>query len=131
MPLPALGPIDPPVTSERVAQTPLPAPELPLSEAPERPGTAGNDIAATVKSPAELALERRMSGAFFAREPSAPSQGTLAAPQARTGMEAVRADDPDGPHGTDASGTSGMSALLRPTATPAAVAQRLANTRFL
>jgi type IV secretion system protein VirB10 len=130
MPLPALGPIEPPVAPERVAEVPLPAPEPPVSESPARLGAVGNDLAAAVKSPAQLALERRMSGVVFARESSPASPSVLGVPQARAGIEAASQDDP-GIHRAATADASNMSALLSATGTPGAVAQRLASTRFL
>jgi type IV secretion system protein VirB10 len=130
MPLPTLGPIEPPMAPERVAEVPLPAPESPLSEAPIRPSAGGNDLATAPKSPAELALERRMSGAVFARGASPASPPAPAVPQGPVATEGAPGADP-ATHDGAMAGASAMSALLSATATPGAVAQRLASTRFL
>ncbi len=130
MPLPALGPIDPPVASQRVSEAPAPPAELPLGELPEHQGPPGGEPVPPVESAAQLALERRMSGTVFVREAVSASPGGAPRPQAPSALEAPRGDEAAGARAV-AAGTAPMAALLSPTTTPGAVAQRLANTRFL
>lgn len=122
MPLPSLGPIEQPVvTAERVAPPPA-VNELPLAEAP----SAGVPVATSApapKTPEELALERRLSGAVFARGGSALSPNDPAG-------KVRSAPAVDESRGVGASG-SAMTALLEPTATASVSAQRIANPRFL
>ena len=129
MPLPALGPIEPPTVPERVAEPP--PPEQPVGEAAAHLDVIGNELPAVEKSPAELARERRMSGAVFARSASPASDRAPAMRSGGVGAESTRPEDPGAAQGADTSGAAGMSALLTPTVTPVALAQRLSNTRFL
>ncbi len=125
MPLPALGPIEPP------------APLAPASEGQQmREATAteteqldprGSALPATGKSPAELALERRLSGAVFARAPTS----SVGAPQDRADTPTVHGLEPGATGGAGSGGASAMAALLSPTATLPATAQRMINSRFL
>ena len=130
MPLPSLGPIEPAAAPERVSEPPPEALE-PASVAPERLDAVGNDLPATVKSPAELARDRRMSGVVFAHNAASASGGGLVMSLPRGAAEPARGDEPGAGQGAGTSGASAMSALLTPSATPGAVAQRLTNTRFL
>jgi type IV secretion system protein VirB10 len=121
MPLPALGPIDPPVAVAERAAEPAPADEAPLPDAPV-PGITAAAVAPAPKTPAELALERRLSGGVFSRSspPMTAGDGPAApAPAAEVARPGA------------AAGGSAMAALLEPTVTPGAVAQRLASPRFL
>jgi type IV secretion system protein VirB10 len=125
MALPSLGPIlvpTPPVTAE-----PAPAPpgELPLAEATRTPVNAP-----AAKSAWELALERRLSGVVFAREPipapGAPA-GANAAVAAQTPLpSAMAAVSAGAEHGSAA-----LATLLVPTPSPATQAQRSPDERFL
>ncbi len=128
MPLPALGPIETPVSGQATAAQPLPAP--PLDEAAGHID-AINALPAAEKSPADLARERRMSGAVFARSPSSALVGAPESRPAGAGAESARMGEPGAAPGADTSAAQGMSALLTPTVTGGAVAQRLSNTRFL
>ncbi len=71
MPLPALGPIGVMTAAAPAPGPPLvPPPELPLTEAPPQglPGTAGAAAVPAPRTAGELALQRRLEGAVFARE---------------------------------------------------------------
>ncbi len=130
MPLPALGPIEPPAVPEHPAEPPS-LPEPPVGEGAAHLDAIGNDLPAAEKSPAELARERRMSGAVFARSPADASVRAPAPASGGAGAASAPLQEPGVTPGAGASGASGMSALLTPTVTPGAVAQRLSNTRFL
>jgi type IV secretion system protein VirB10 len=130
MPLPALGPIEPPIVPEHVAEPPPPLPEQPVAESAGRLDAVGNELPAAEKSPAEAARERRRSGVVFARSTSSALVGAAALRPAGVEAESLRLQEP-GAQGGGAAGVPGMSALLTPTGTPGAVAQRLSNTRFL
>ena len=122
MPLPSLGPIEQPVvTAERVAPPPA-VNELPLAEAPSAGAPVPNSAPAP-KTPEELALERRFSGAVFARggSPLSPND-----PGAK-----VRSPPAVGESREVGASGSAMTALLEPTATASVSAQRIANPRFL
>jgi type IV secretion system protein VirB10 len=117
MPLPSLGRIDPPIVEkpppdlplQMAALSPTPLREIPLEAAP--PTTAYGP--APPKTPAELTLERQVSGAVF-------SQSSLAmAPSAGT-PPPVSAQEP-----------GELSALLRPSVTTAVRAQVLPAQRLL
>lgn len=160
MPLPSLGPIGRPASAV-VPGTPTDADskvstvapsssaaaptDLPLSEArgpstnwafssPRAAATDGGPPPPPSKTPAELALERRLSGGVFARQPqsvssSVPGQGSAAGGMAvaRSGPEGFATDTPR----PSAGGDSALSVWLRPTAATAAQAQLLPATRFL
>ena len=130
MALPSLGPIrvPPPVTAEpaaRVAPAPALPGELPLAEATRTPVNAP-----PAKSAWELALERRLSGVVFAREP-------LPAPGAPAGADAAVAAQTPLPSAMVAvstgaeHGPAALATLLVPTPSPATQAQRSPDERFL
>jgi type IV secretion system protein VirB10 len=117
MPLPSLGRIDPPVADK---PPPDPAPqasalldttvrEIPLQAA----STVTANGAAPAKTPAELTLERQLSGAVF-------SQSSVATAPAAGAMPAGSAQEP-----------GELSALLRPSVTTAVRAQVLPTQRLL
>ncbi|HEX3395655.1 MAG TPA: type IV secretion system protein VirB10 [Steroidobacteraceae bacterium] len=119
VPLPTLGRIDPPAA-------PMPRPDLgaqpsPLSvtalqEVPLQaaPTTAAYGVSLT-KTPAELALERQLSGAVFSAQSSLPT-----APAAGIMPPAVSAQEP-----------GELSSLLRPSVTTAVRAEVLPTQRLL
>ena len=117
MPLPSLGRIDPPL-ADKPPQDPVPPVsalmgtqlrELPLEAAP----TVTPNGAAPAKTPAELTLERQLSGAVFSQSsvPTAPAAGAMPPGSAQEPGE--------------------LSALLRPSATTAVRAQVLPTQRLL
>jgi type IV secretion system protein VirB10 len=116
MPLPSLGRIDPPI-AEKPPPDPAPqaaallaAPlEIPLQTAPAAVAYG----APPVKTPAQLTLERQLSGAVFSQSslPLAPAAGTMP------------------PASTQEPGE--LSALLRPSVTTAVRAQVLPTQRLL
>jgi type IV secretion system protein VirB10 len=147
MPLPPLGPIESPF--QRKTSTPAPpqppdptAVERMLGPAPALPGAVASPgmlplgapppaEVAPVKSPGELAFERRLAGPAFARSskedggrpanlPSAQPVDTaeFSASHARAGEE-----------GGDSA--QALNSLLRPTVTPAVAASVLPTRRFL
>jgi type IV secretion system protein VirB10 len=160
MPLPSLGPIAPPASATvpptanadpsapaGAAPANAVAPEEPLTEA-RTPAPnwgsgnarvapaveAGTSPALPVKTPAELARERRLSGGVFARE----SQSAVAAMSAqggaaggtavaRSGADAFAAEAPRPSEGSEGA----LSAWLRPSMTAAVQAQLLPAARFL
>jgi len=118
MPLPSLGRIDPPAPqSPAVDRSPLPTEDspalaVPLREIPLAP-TQMTKTADTMapKTPAQLALERQLSGAVFSAQgmPAAPPSGAI----------------------HDALETGELTALLRPSVTAAVRAQVLPTQRLL
>ncbi len=134
MALPPLGRIDPPKPSTPAASPPSamanalgPAPEEPpkLDAAQPPPGTAPyNPYAAPQpqpKTPAELALERRLAGPVFA------GPTTSAAPPPASAQEAPHAM-PVADHQADA---GNLTPLLRPGVTSAEQARVLPTQRLL
>ena len=117
VPLPSLGRIDPPV-ADKLPQDPAPPAsalmdtalrEIPLEAAP---AVTANG-AAPAKTPAELTLERQLSGAVFSQSsiPTAPAAGAI----------------PPGP----AQEPGELSGLLRPSVTTAVRAEVLPTQRLL
>lgn len=135
MALPSLGPIHTPAYAPKEPNAPVPAESSPLAEhtlgpAPPlatvpatytaAPIPVGPAEGAPVRSPAELAMERRLAGPAFARasrtDGGTPASGDATSLQVRANMA-----------GSD----SGLGGLLRPTVTPAAAASVLPTRRFL
>jgi type IV secretion system protein VirB10 len=124
MPLPALGRIDPPLPAAVAAPLPMPMPmpppmtSSPLSEVPLAVGTNPSAYATPPpKTPAQLALERQMSGVVFAAPRAAP---------------VASAPAPAEPAPTGATQDAGsLSTLLRPSLTTAVRAQLLPSIRLL
>jgi type IV secretion system protein VirB10 len=117
VPLPSLGRIDPPTAEKPPPQDPAPQAgalmatalrEIPLEPAPAVTAYG----AAPAKTPAQLTLERQLSGVVF--QSSAP-------------MAAAAATTPPGP----AQEPGELSALLRPSVTTAVRAQVLPTQRLL
>jgi type IV secretion system protein VirB10 len=126
MPLPRIGRIDPPLPAAALAPSPdLAAQQPPLMATPPReiplqvsqPGAAYGS--APEKTPAQLALERQLSGAAF----SAQSPALNAIPAAPLPLS------PPPASGSQESGE--MTALLRPTMTSAVRAHVLPTQRLL
>jgi len=127
MALPSLGRIDPPVpVAERPpAPQDQPAQSMPLSVTTLReipleaaPGAAAYG-AQPAKTPAQLTLERQLSGAVFSPQSSLPS---VSAPMSS-------ASPP--PAGADLKEPGELSALMRPSVTTAVRAQVLPTQRLL
>lgn len=113
-----------------------PAPEPPspvtLTEIPVAPSYPGLQVGAQnaamppTKTPAQLALERRLTGpAFASRE-----RGEAALSADPTATKVALTDDTP-PRGEIASADSRMATLLKPTVTPAVRARILPTQRFL
>lgn len=119
MPLPGLGRIDPPAPPA-VDRPPMPAQEpalaVPLREVPLAPSPTGNaaEAPAAPKTPAQLTLERQLSGTVFSSQ-STPTPPSGESPTARP----------------PASESGDLAALLRPSATPVVRAQVLPTQRLL
>ncbi|HVZ36150.1 MAG TPA: type IV secretion system protein VirB10 [Polyangiaceae bacterium] len=129
MPLPPLGRIEPPRAAPHDALRKVlgPEPELPdpAAEAAWRQSdallqTAHANTAPKPKSPSDLALERRLAGAVFARS-SEPTRNVSTAdtPASLT------------PVASAASENDGLAELLRPVSTPAVSAHVLPTREFL
>jgi type IV secretion system protein VirB10 len=121
MPLPSLGRIDPPPPA---MLEPVPAPATPLAPTPLRDiplqasqSSPGAYTPPPEKTPAQLALERQLSGAAFS-------------PQS-TGQSAAAASSPGTPSAAAATEAGDIAALLRPTVTTAVRAQVLPTQRLL
>ncbi len=138
-PLPSLGPIDlPEVPVEKILGA---APEAPTTSWPSRvqhqPGSqrpwAGSSQP-PVKSPAEMALERRLAGpAFSRRSDSDSAPGTSTSPES---MSAALVGSPGGPTAGErepggGAGSGALQELLKPSPTPAVRAQVLPTQRLL
>jgi len=131
MPLPAIGPIEPP----RTPAPPLPgAPQdLPLAEGPARDPdpslqTPGVAPAPAVRAGVPLPRARRLAGVVFTRASSAPAAGAgadVAAPNAPEAHAAGAAGDSP-PHGAES-----IEPLLRAPAGVAARAQILPDLHLL
>ena len=148
MALPSLGRItqprastDPPSVEQPPPETTLPQ-DLPLSEAHQAgdtwsasgaPSAADSERAnlASVKSPAELARERRLAGAVFARVSGPPTEqtGPPAAAIGTSYSENATSAAVAAPANGYAEGT--LQALLKPIAAAAVQARLLPNMRFL
>jgi type IV secretion system protein VirB10 len=127
MPLPSLGRIDPPVAERRaaskdavpqpIASDVIPLPEIPLAAAPVQTAYG----APPAKTPAQLELERQLSGAVFSSQSSVPV--------AAAGMPPLSGMPPSAVPGAQEPGELG--ALLRPSVTTAVHAQVLPTQRLL
>jgi len=127
MPLPSLGRIDPPAAAAERPPAPQDQPaqstplsvttlrEIPLEAAP----AAAAYGAPPAKTPAQLALERQLSGAVFSPQSSLPS---VSAPMSS-------ASPP--PAGANLQEPGELSALMRPSVTTAVRAQVLPTQRLL
>ena len=123
MPLPALGPIGVMTAAAPAPGPPLaPPPEVPLTEAAPQglPGTAGAAAVPAPRTAGELALQRRLEGAVFARE------ATTAAPMMTPGAATVAPVH----NGSEPTATP-LAGWLTPTVAAAVPAQRLADARLL
>ena len=141
MALPPLGPIASPfarTSPAATAATDPPAIEQVLGPAPALPPQmTGPPVMAmpaaapdpnAVKSPGELAFERRLAGPAFARASSESGSPTAGGAMGDPGsLGGSRGRNPEEP--ADAGPT--LTALLRPTATPAFAASVLPTRRFL
>ncbi len=127
MPLPSLGRIDPPAP-ERPADPKDPAPqsiaseviplrEIPLAAAPVQAAYG----APPAKTPAELELERQLSGAVFSSQSSVPVAALGMPPLSGMPPSVVAAPQEPGE----------LGALLRPSVTTAVHAQVLPTQRLL
>jgi type IV secretion system protein VirB10 len=132
MPLPSLGPIQPPTPAVERVLGPPPEPPGAIGSTPA--GVPGNEFPAATpggpgtgappqKSPQELALERRLSGPVSEGpqiEKDAPSAAPMAAESGSLAASSVA--------GT---GESALATLLRPSLTPAVRASVLPAQRLL
>ncbi len=136
MPLPPLGPIEPPKPDASVLDTALgPAPDEPAlgssqawSQPAAYPPPAYGSPQPPVKTPEELALERKLSGAAFSRVTDSSSLITTTVPVSEspvgTEVDAIENSAGEG-------GSSELTALLKPGVTPAARAKVLPTQRLL
>jgi type IV secretion system protein VirB10 len=127
MPLPSLGRIDPPAVERPALPPPArSSPEetasgtltiAPIRDVPLQPASPANVYgAAPAKTPAQLALERQLSGAVFSSQSALPAAQTGSSP----------------PGSAPAIGEAGeLGTLLRPSVTTAVRAQVLPTQRLL
>jgi type IV secretion system protein VirB10 len=136
-PLPSLGPITlPEIPVEKVLG---PAPDEPPISHETSLGFAsaaaplGASSQPTLKSPAEIALDRRLAGPAFSRKNDSDSVSATSAPTESSSATVL--GSPGGPlsEREPAAGTTspGLSELLRPSLTPAVRAQLLPTQRLL
>ena len=133
-PLPSLGPINlPEVPVEKILG---PAPEEPpMSQSPSvalasAASPVGGSSQPTLKSPAEIALERRLAGPAFSRRSDSDS---ASAPPTESSSATI-VGSPGGPVGERepaGTGSGALQELLRPSLTPAVRAQVLPTQRLL
>jgi type IV secretion system protein VirB10 len=125
MTLPSLGAVVPPVAAAPPgapdpagvqAAPDVPEPPLPEAAAP------GAGAAPAAKTPAQLAYERRLAGAVFARA-MAPAADTATAP--------LPVFVPNAPGAPAMRAPGSLAALLEPTPAPVTQAQRLPDSHFL
>jgi type IV secretion system protein VirB10 len=146
MPLPSLGRIESPFARKDTAAEPPPAPEPSTAEGllgpppglPEStpvavsaysgppPGAGGT---APQKPPGELAFERRLAGPAFAHE-SKDEGGAGPAVGAAQGLDLASLTASHAQSAREGADST-MTALLRPTVTPAVAASVLPTRRFL
>jgi type IV secretion system protein VirB10 len=135
MPLPSLGRIVAPIPRAEAPAAPSPAAaplpvSLPESLTPSAAtGAAEVPLVAQPKTPAQLALERRLSGGVFARDSTLP--GGAAVPATPATPESAGS-----PAGADAAPRAAerdpsLAALLTPTVAPATRALQLSGERLL
>jgi type IV secretion system protein VirB10 len=124
MPLPSIGRIDPPAASAPPIQIPPPSepirenalPPAPPHDTPLQPAPPASVYGVPpAKTPAQIALERQLSGAVFSSQTTIPTGQTSALPPSSAG-----APDP-----------GELGALLRPSVTTAVRAQVLPTQRLL
>ena len=135
-PLPSLGPIDLPEVPVEKILGPAPA-EPPIASDPIAaqatvPSTVGGQP--VTKSPTEMALERRLAGPAFSRR--SDNDSTSGASPAADGTSPTMMGAPGGPvlgerESGGASGRGALPELLKPTLTPAVLAQVLPTERLL
>jgi type IV secretion system protein VirB10 len=132
-PLPSLGPITlPEIRPEKILG---PAPEEPplvhetsLGFAPVAP-PIGAPSQPTLKSPAEIALDRRLSGPAFSRKSDNDAVSAVSPPTENS--SASPSGSPGEPKGERELTSAGLPELLRPSLTPAVRAQVLPTQRLL
>jgi len=138
MPLPSLGQIDPPASAAAVLGPP---PPLPLGSAadpnPASPGAmppggppATGAAPPPQKSPAQLALERRLAGPV-SLGPAVPRDESSTPPPAADGTPDPRTSGAPEASALAPAARDPMASLLRPSATPAARASVLPVERLL
>jgi len=149
MTLPSLGRITPPATAsdlphaapdlapQAVSKADVPLPETPPLVSPWNAAGGATtaavvqpSAAAAVKSPAELARDRRLAGGVFARVsgPTAPQQSAASAVAGWTNGESGSAALPVTDRGE---GEGTLQALLKPRPAATVQARLLPTTRFL
>jgi type IV secretion system protein VirB10 len=136
LPLPALGKIDPPASPLAGVLGPKPdePPTTPTGQAiplTEVPVVQGAPAQAPVKSPEQLALERRLAGPVSTDHARSESPGTGSA----RGEESPPTNRPETLNASLEPAVSGtetpLSARLRPSVTPSAAARVLPTQRLL
>ena len=134
-PLPSLGPINlPEIPVEKVLG---PAPEEPpISHEPSAAlastiAPVGGASQPAPKSPAQIALERRLAGPAFSRRSDSDSGSATPPAESVSGNIASSPAGPVGEREGAAAGSGALQELLKPSLTPAARAQVLPTQRLL
>lgn len=130
-PLPALGPITLPEVHAESVLGPPPAPitaDPPADAGMKPPLPPAAPSTPVAKTPAELALERRLAGPAFSRK--SESEATVVS-TAASGAVGVPADSHVAAESRIQGGDGRLSELLKPTLTPAALAQVLPTERLV
>jgi type IV secretion system protein VirB10 len=135
-PLPSLGPITlPKIPVEKIIG---PAPDEPPISHETNLGFAsaaspvGVTSQPTPKSPAEIALDRRLSGPAFSRKSDSDSVSAASAPTENSSATILGSlGGPVGEREPASTGSGALSELLKPSLTPAVRAQVLPTQRLL
>jgi type IV secretion system protein VirB10 len=136
MPLPSLGPIAAPSLLGPAPAPPLQPQtltEIPVDSAPASMPAPVGSTAPQPKSPAELELDRRLSGPSFVGRDVERGTPTAGSDESPVKTMAARAEEGGraAPATLSAGGDGTLSNLLRPSVTPAARAQVLPTQRLL
>jgi type IV secretion system protein VirB10 len=136
LPLPALGKIDPPASTLASVLGPKPdeppaatvASGIPLTEVTVYPS---GPVQPPVKSPEQLALERRLAGPVSTDRATSASTGLLVPAEGDTAPVAMRPEPLNASLNPQVATETPLSARLRPSVTPAATARVLPTQRLL
>jgi type IV secretion system protein VirB10 len=134
-PLPSLGPITlPEVPVEKILGPPPEEPMVTQSASMVSAGAplpVGASSPPTMKSPAEIALERRLTGPAFSRRSDSDSATAASPPENSNAALTGSQGGPGSEREPAAAGSGALQESLRPSLTPAVRAQVLPTQRLL